>query len=141
MPPITFKVPAVPVAQPRPRATSFGGKARMYEAKSGHAIHSFKATVRLAAAEAHTGAPLEGPLAVSIDMMFARPKRLARASAERIRYVSRPDFDNLAKGVCDALNGLLWVDDAQVCDGVVRKWYAAIDEQPHVVVTVEQLSP
>ena len=34
----------------------------------------------------------------------------------------------------DALNGHLYVDDRQVCEVYASKVYAALDEEPHIVV-------
>lgn len=39
----------------------------------------------------------------------------------------------------DALKGLAWNDDAQVCQGSIEKWIAAGDEQPHAVITIEEM--
>jgi len=57
----------------------------------------------------------------------------------RIRHAKKPDRDNLDKALMDSLTGLLWIDDAQVCDGRITKWIAAGDEQPHVVVTLSEV--
>ena len=59
--------------------------------------------------------------------------RKAEALAGRLMPATKPDCDNLAKTVLDALNGVLWLDDAQVVDLSVSKRYAA---EPHTVVTV-----
>lgn len=61
-------------------------------------------------------APMFGahePVAVAITTYRPLPKgRPARVEAEADTF--RPDVDNVAKLVCDALNGLAWADDAQV---------------------------
>ncbi len=138
---IRFIVPAVPVAQPRPRATAINGKARMYEAKQGHAIHAFKASVRLAAQQAYRGAPLDGPLSLYLNFIFPRPdtKRWKTKPMPRYRHTIAPDVDNLIKGVCDALNKLAWSDDKQIVTVCCNKWVAAGDEQPHVVVNIGRI--
>ena len=138
---IEFTVPAVPVAQPRARATSINGKARMYEAKAGHAIHAFKASCRLAASQAYSGPPLEGSLRIAATFVFPRPKRLCRKKdpTARLPYDTKPDADNLLKGLCDSLNSLTYVDDKQICAAFVVKEYAAIGEHPHVSVTIEEV--
>mgnify|MGYP003656235447 CR=1 FL=1 len=137
---ITFKIPAIPVAQPRVRATSIGGHARVYEPTK-HPIAAFKASVRLAASVAFTGAPLQGPLRVDCLFVFPRSKAMIWKTRDmpRVRHVKKPDNDNLLKSVCDALNGLLWQDDCQACEMVATKWIAAGDEQPHVLVRVTEL--
>lgn len=87
---------------------------------------------------------LQGPIALTIDAIWERPKRLCRKQDPdgRIYKWSRPDFDNCAKAVCDALNlsGVI-VDDAQFCDCHVRKWYAAKGEGPCVEITLRALEP
>lgn len=136
---ISFRVPAVPVAQPRARATAFGGHARVYEAKAGHAIHSFKATCRMACEAAFKGPALTGPLAVTMVCLFPRPTNKVWKSKPMTREwkPNKPDADNLAKSLFDALNGILWVDDSQIVFASVKKLICAGDEQPGVMVTVE----
>lgn len=130
---VAFTVPAVPVAQPRARATAINGRARMYEAKKSHPIHDFKASVRMAAAQVYKGPPLEGPLSMSLCFVFA-----SKTNKRRLKD-TRPDNDNLAKGVCDALNQLLYADDGQVSHLTVEKWHAAKGEQPHVDVRIARI--
>lgn len=134
---ISIRVPAVPVAQPRPRAASVNGSARVYNKKGGP-IAAFKASVRYAASQAFSGAPLSGPLRVDLEFVFPRTKGQLwkRKPMPRIRHGKKPDRDNCDKAVMDALTGLLWVDDAQVCDGRLTKWIAAGDEQPHVLIEI-----
>lgn len=137
---IHFHVPAVPVAQPRPRATAINGSARMYEAKSGHAVHTYKASVRMAAQKAHPGAPLETPLKVTLVFVMPRPGRLRwkKRPMPRVPHTGKPDCDNLAKSTLDSLNGLLFADDSQVFDLDVSKWIASGDEQPHVEIMIQE---
>lgn len=52
--------------------------------------------------------------------------------------VSKPDWDNIGKVVCDALNGVAWLDDSQVVDARVRKRFAEGDEVPHLRVIIRQ---
>jgi Holliday junction resolvase RusA-like endonuclease len=133
---IAFTVPAIPVAQPRAKATTVNGFARMYEAGGKHPVHAFKATCRMAAAEAYQGPPLDGPLAVTLLFLFP-----AKAKRARKPKATRPDCDNLAKSLLDALNGRLFVDDSQVVRLAIEKWHAAGDEQPRVEVRIEPLTP
>ena len=137
---IRFVVPAVPIAQPRAHPAGVGGKTHMFGAPLKHPIHAFRAMVALAAREAYSGPPLEGPLRLDLEVVLPRPKHLRWKTKPmpRIRHIIRPDAKNLLWGVEDALNGILWVDDSQlvVC---VEKWIAAGDEQPHVVVQVLEL--
>ena len=137
---IRFSVPSVPVAQPRARASIRGNHASVYHAKG--PVDAFKASVRLAASEEYSGAPLEGPLLVDCLFIFPRTKAQmwVRKPMPRLWHTKKPDRDNLDKAVLDALSGLLWRDDAQVCDGRVRKIIASGDEQPGVRITVIELT-
>lgn len=73
----------------------------------------------------------ENGLPVTLDIVaeFGIPKRTSRAArakmlAWEIRPTKRPDADNIAKIVADALNGIAWHDDAQVVSMAVRKVYS-----------------
>lgn len=139
-----FIIPGVPVAQPRARATAIGGHARMYEAKKEHAIHTFKATARLAAKERFWGEPMTGPVMLSVQFVFPRPKRLQRKKDPtcRIRKWDKPDLDNALKAVMDALNEVVWKDDQAICQvSDLSKWYAAVGEEPKTVVMVVTRGP
>lgn len=141
---IEFTVPAIPVAQPRQRhrLMNIGGKmlATNYTPIR-DPVNSYKATVQMAAQNAMASAPLSGPLRV--DMVFVFPRQASKVwksrPMPRYPHVKKPDRDNLAKSTQDALNGLAWVDDAQICAGEIEKWHAAGDEQPHVEIRIRKL--
>lgn len=57
-----------------------------------------------------------------------------------IHHTAKPDFDNVAKAICDAMTTAgLWKDDAQVCRSVIEKWYVAKGARAGVWLTVERL--
>ena len=58
----------------------------------------------------------------------------------RLPHISVPDVDNLFKSVADALKGIAWRDDSQVCACSIEKWVAAGGESPHVRVCIEEMS-
>jgi Holliday junction resolvase RusA-like endonuclease len=141
---ITFTVPGPPVPQPRPRISTRGGFGRAYvEAK--HPIHAYRQAVQLAAIGAAALArhePTEGPVVLEVVAVFARPPSHLSANgspkASAPAFPPRCDWDNLGKGVADAItdSGAIWHDDDQVVDGRVRKRYAFANEQPRTIVTV-----
>lgn len=147
---LNVKIPAVPVGQPRARATvrKFGNKvsAGVYDVKTikcadgtkkPHPIVAFKATIRHSVQQMYQLAPLEGPLQIRIRAVFPRPKSMIWKTKPmpRVLHTSTPDADNVTKAVQDAVNQILWRDDSQIAIETCEKWIAAGDEQPHVVLT------
>jgi crossover junction endodeoxyribonuclease RusA len=84
------------------------------------------------------GGLLTGPLEMNLTFVMPRPKRLKLGGREP--YDRKPDLDNMEKAVMDALNERIYVDDSQVCSKTSKKWYAASDEEPHVLVEISHLN-
>ena len=119
---VTFTIAGEPVPQPRPRVSTRGGFARAYVPKE-HPVHAYRKAIAEAADEAGLVAQDE-PLNVVIDAIFERPKSHmtktgVKATAPRL---PRPDVDNLAKAVLDALQDVIG-DDTLVARLVVEKSY------------------
>ncbi len=119
---ITFTVPGDPVPQPRPRVSTRGGFARAYVPKQ-HPVHDYRASLAAAARDAGLGTTGE-PLNVVIDAVFVRPKsHLCKAGVKPTApRLPRPDVDNIAKAVLDALQDVMG-DDSLVARLVVEKSY------------------
>ncbi len=87
--------------------------------------------------------PLTGPIRVTVEVYFERPQRLLTKKSPEgpVWHTAKPDRDNTDKSILDAFTKAgLWLDDAQVCDGPVRKFYAAKGCGPGVRVIVEPLT-
>lgn len=110
---VTFEVGEV-MACPRPRHMRNG---HTYMPTEYTAYKRRVAEAYLASGGGHVGA---APVAVTIDVMRelpgSRPKRVC-AEPDTVR----PDVDNIAKGVMDALNGVAYEDDSQVVSLSVLK--------------------
>ena len=123
---IRFRVEGDVVAQGRPRLTTVGGHARAYDPA---ASRDYKHYVRLVASQHKGEGLMEGPVAVKlvvgrkIPSSWSKRKQDAAQKGE-ILPTTKPDVDNMAKGVKDALSGVIWRDDAQVVELTVRKVYA-----------------
>lgn len=134
---IHFHVPGQPVGKGRARIGKVNGYARMFTPAK---TVSYESTVALFAAQAMAGRPLlTGPVNMQMRVDFAIPaswpmKKQRAAEAGLILPAVKPDADNLAKAICDAINGVVWKDDVQVVDLVVKKRYSV---QPGVAVRVE----
>lgn len=125
---ISFVVYGEPVAQGRPRFARRGNFVTTYDpAKS----RDYKDTVYSIAIEHKPEQPLEGPLNVKIVAFKSIPKSFSKrkaADAESgvLLPITKPDCDNYAKGVKDALSGLIWRDDAQVVRLTVEKKFSTV---------------
>lgn len=133
---VELTIPGVPVAQPRAKATTFGGHTRLYtpDAK----VRPFKEAIRILFAEAYQGPPIEGPVMMQITAVFPRPKGMIWKSKDmpRVPHAKKPDHDNVAKSVCDALNQLAFRDDSQIYYSIVMKFIASGGEQPHTRIVI-----
>lgn len=119
---IDFYVPGQAV----PWARAGGhGKTRFTPKKQG----SFMGVLKLYAQRAMAGAmPLDGPLAMQVQAVYAWPASWSRKRREAPAMAwktSRPDADNLYKIVADALNGVVYGDDAQIARVAISKTYGA----------------
>jgi Holliday junction resolvase RusA-like endonuclease len=119
---VTFTIAGEPVPQPRPRVSTRGGFARAYVPKE-HPVHAYRQSLSAAARAAGLGETGE-PLNVVIDAVFERPKsHLNKAGVKPTApRLPRPDVDNIAKAVLDALQDVIG-DDTNVARLVVEKSY------------------
>ena len=80
-------------------------------------------------------------LDIRIFAYYSIPKSTSKKKRElmlagKIRPTKKPDFDNIAKIICDSLNGIAYQDDKLIVDGMFRKFYS---EQPRVEVKILQI--
>jgi Holliday junction resolvase RusA-like endonuclease len=75
---------------------------------------------------------LEGPLKLTIDFYLPKPK----STKSRVP-ISRPDLSNYVKAAEDAMNGILYVDDARIIEIHARKLYGL---PSRVEITIEEVA-
>ena len=130
---IHIKLDGQPIGKGRPRFTKTGhtytpDRTRKYER-------------RLAAAASDAMIdrgldPVTRPCTVFIIATFAIPKSWTKAkklqAQEQRIFPGRPDIDNVAKIALDAINGVVFEDDDQVCGLEVQKKYG----EPSLIISV-----
>lgn len=102
----------------------------------------YERDVRVAAqlARADAGLPIfNEAVAVEITAFIPIPKSFSAKKTDQamvglVKPATRPDCDNYLKAALDALNGIVFTDDARVTDLVVRKRYAL---EPRLEIVVE----
>jgi len=87
--------------------------------------------------------PLGGPIALSINFYFQRPKRLLTKNTIAVfqPHITAPDLSKLVRGLEDALSGILFLDDKQVAKIEATKAYAASGEGSYCQVQVREHYP
>lgn len=122
-------VPGQPIGQGRPRCTCRGGKPRLYDPESSR-VWKEAAAQHIALQMRDRECIDEGPVSITIEAFFKRPKSLGKGG--RLQKPTKPDCDNIAKAVLDAATGRCFTDDAQVSYLMVSKFYASDKEEPSV---------
>lgn len=136
-----FTIPGAPQGKARPKIVRQGAFTKAYTPEK---TVNYEALVKLSYQQAAGGAFLGAgvPVRVRIDAYYDPPKsgtkkKLVAMLAGLIFPTKKPDWDNIGKIVCDALNGIAYKDDAQVVDGRVVKHYS---EVPHTDVLIEEVT-
>lgn len=124
---ITFSVETEPVGKGRPR---FCANRRVYTPQK---TVVFEKTIADAARIAYRRPPLIYPIELEIVLTYTIPKSWSKKKKDTAVFPRKPDIDNVAKAVMDALEGVIYVDDSQVADLIVTKRYAPC---PLVLVSV-----
>ena len=124
---IRFTVPGRPVA--KQRARNVRTKSGLSLTYTPEATASYENYIRMVALEHKPETLLDGALALALTVYVAKPK-----TGRRQYTTTRPDLDNYIKTVEDALNGIIWTDDARIVDIVANKRYG----EPRVEVIVRE---
>jgi Holliday junction resolvase RusA-like endonuclease len=126
----TARIIGLPKAQPRPRAARFKESMRIYNPKM---ANEWKAQIGRDC-QALSGLKLEQGVAVELDFFMPRPNSHYKTNGNLTDrapgnwHLQKPDADNLAKAVLDALSQIgAWEDDDQVCELTVRKLWEVAD--------------
>lgn len=131
---VVIELAGEPRAKGRPRF----GRGHTYTPQP---TRNYENDLRFMAVKAMSGnPPMEGPLSVGIVAAFGVPKSWSKAKQASallgaLRPTGRPDIDNCMK-IIDALNGIVWIDDAQVVNATIKKVYS---DRPRLWIGVEAL--
>ena len=133
---IRFTVPGEPKGKGRPRLGRSG------HAYTPHDTANYENLVKVCFRDMYPDhVPLDAETAVGVEIMAcysipksASKKRRLGMLLGHIRPLKKPDCDNIAKIICDALNGIAYHDDSQIYSLNVEKLYS---ETPRVEVRME----
>lgn len=123
-------------AQQRPKFSRYGNNVSVRDPKESKDYKSF---VRLVASQVAPDTLITEEIRLRIDVYRKIPKSFSKKKHQQaldgeLRPTTKPDVDNLAKGIKDGLSKVIWRDDSQVTELFVRKWYS---DNPRAEVTIE----
>ena len=138
--PVKFEVLGTPVGKSRPKFSTVNGHAVAYTpAKTAN----YETLVRLSYQQKYAGCMFEKdkPLRAIIRAFFPIPKSTSKKKREqmeagKIRHTKKCDADNIAKACLDALNGIAFYDDSQVCELSISKFYG---DTPKVEIIIDEV--
>lgn len=120
-----FTVTGNPRGKDRPRFSTFHGIARTYSTR---ATVEYEKDVKSAYLHSFSNKePLTGAISAEIDAYFLIPKSTPKKNIpvmlQENKVTKKPDCDNIAKIILDALNGIAYDDDKQIVELTVCKYY------------------
>lgn len=85
---------------------------------------------------------LTGQIKADITAYYPIPKSTSKKQHQamldgQIRPTKKPDWDNIGKIICDALNGIAYKDDSAIIEATVQKFYS---DEPRVEVFLEEMN-
>lgn len=134
---IKFIVPGKPQGKARPRFSRRGNFITTYNTKQ---TTDYEKLVKLSAIEQckdKLNKQYTGLVKMSIKAYFKPNKSISKKQYDLLigkEHLKKPDSDNIAKIICDSLNGVAYKDDSQVAYLEIEKYYA---EEERVEVTME----
>jgi Holliday junction resolvase RusA-like endonuclease len=119
---IEFTIPGRIRGKGRPK---FARRGKFVQAYTPADTANCEAMVRSLGAEAMAGtSPFEGPLVLDVTLTQNTPPSWSKKKrAAALHITGKPDVDNIVKLLGDALNGIIWGDDSQICQLHVRRFY------------------
>ncbi|MHC0552092.1 RusA family crossover junction endodeoxyribonuclease [Salinicoccus sp. CNSTN-B1] len=83
----------------------------------------------------------ECPISIHLTFVFTSPNSYTKKKLKPIEdgslvYQKKPDLDNLAKSILNALNETIYKDDSQIVELNVKKRYGDTD---HVLIAIDKL--
>ena len=103
-------------------------------------MDQWKNDIRREATDAMGDRPaIVGPVRLFVEFAFLPPKSIRKAEQGWKMHTTKPDVDKLFRALSDALTGIVWRDDSQVCMSAINKTYAW-DGVSGAIVSVEPIS-
>lgn len=126
---VEFFVPGLP--RPKGNMRIVPGRRTLRDA-GGSKLRAWLKLVRVRASQSWSGEPSNCPIGIRIVFHLPRPQ--TGPNKDKLLHDCRPDLDKLLRAVLDALTGITYRDDSQVCGLDARKVYTT--DRPCVKVSL-----
>lgn len=131
---LSFTVPGTPKGKARPRFNM-----RTKRTYTPDSTTSYENLVRVCFNNAHpdwvpSGDAVEIHIYLYFPVAQSWPKKKIIAALQGIlKKKTKPDLDNVEKAILDGLNGVAWIDDAQI---YIKSGMKTYDEVPRADITI-----
>jgi len=129
---VQFTVYGKPQGKARARVTTRGGYAHSYTPAK---TKTYEDLIRkcFVTHEDAPRIPCKGEIRIVAVAHFEPPKSSSKSLKEKmihklIPHMKKPDLDNIAKCICDALNKVAYDDDSQIVFLQISKSYAEVEK-------------
>jgi len=127
-----FTVPGQPQGKGRPRVTRNG----TYTPQKTKDYQNLIAAIADSKCDNYY---IDEPLKATIECYYQIPKSMPKykrvmVASGQLFPIVKPDIDNVAKAILDALNGVVYKDDNQIIELYINKQYS---DNPRVEVKIE----
>lgn len=124
---VIFEATYLGYAQPKQRP-QFSGRGAAYTPKK---TRDYEEAVKTWAMDNYGKRPVFHPVKVTIEIIDPIPSRwgekMKLLANMQLLFKQQGDIDNKAKAILDAVNGVLFVDDKQISELVIRRRYSGVD--------------
>lgn len=134
---IKFIVSGKPQGKARPRFRKIGNYVSTYNPKQTTEYEKLVKSSAIEQCKDKLNKEYTGLIKMSIKAYFKPNKSISKKQYNLLigkYYLKKSDSDNIAKIICDSLNGVAYKDDSQVAYLEIEKYYA---EEERVEVIIE----
>lgn len=138
---LTIVVPGPPQGKGRARTVKRGNFVHSYTPEKTVLYENLIKTLAIEEMKKKEIDMMTGAVNIWIRAYFEIPKSTSKKRREEminfdILPCKKPDLDNIAKTVADALNGIVYNDDSQICEISMTKVYG---EKPLLIICVDEI--
>lgn len=133
-----FEIPGDPQGKARPRLGKGGNTYTPQKTKDYETLVAWSYKTQCKELFFGRGVPIFVDITAFYPIPKSAPKKKRAAMlGGEMRPMVKPDLDNVAKIICDALNGVAYDDDMQIVTSSQMKFYS---DDPRVVVRIGEVA-